>query len=84
MLIIFVPILGVVFYFSFGINYRKNKLYSKKLKFDKAFSEKIKNEISEEKIKNLYPKNDEIFIKFKKIIHLFAYKKSENAWVLPN
>jgi len=29
--IIFVPLLGMLFYFSFGINYRKRKLYSKKL-----------------------------------------------------
>ncbi|MDR6783068.1 cardiolipin synthase [Pedobacter africanus] len=28
---IFVPILGMIFYFSFGINYRHRKMYSKKL-----------------------------------------------------
>lgn len=31
LLVIFVPIAGIVVYFTFGINYRKNKLYSKKL-----------------------------------------------------
>lgn len=31
LLVIFVPIIGILFYFSFGINYRVNKLYSKKL-----------------------------------------------------
>ncbi|SFH13945.1 cardiolipin synthase [Pontibacter chinhatensis] len=31
LLVIFVPIGGILFYFSFGINYRKRSLYSKKL-----------------------------------------------------
>ncbi|HEX8038784.1 MAG TPA: cardiolipin synthase [Chryseosolibacter sp.] len=31
LLVIFVPILGILFYFSFGINYRKRRVYSKKL-----------------------------------------------------
>lgn len=31
LLVIFVPIAGTLFYFSFGINYRKRSLYSKKL-----------------------------------------------------
>ena len=29
--IVFVPVVGMIFYFSFGINYRKRKLYSKKI-----------------------------------------------------
>lgn len=32
--IIFVPFAGMIFYFSFGINYRKRKLYSKKIIFE--------------------------------------------------
>ncbi len=31
LLAIFIPVAGIVFYFSFGINYRKRKIYSKKL-----------------------------------------------------
>lgn len=31
LLAIFVPFFGVIFYFSFGINYRKRKIYSKKI-----------------------------------------------------
>ncbi len=34
--IVFVPIIGMVFYFSFGINYRKRKMYTKKLIKDEA------------------------------------------------
>lgn len=29
--VIYVPIIGILFYFSFGVNYRKRKLYAKKL-----------------------------------------------------
>ena len=31
LLVIFVPVLGIVVYFSFGINYRKRRIYSRKL-----------------------------------------------------
>lgn len=37
LLILFAPVVGMVFYFSFGINYRKRKMYSKKLIQDDAF-----------------------------------------------
>lgn len=36
LLVIFVPVLGMIFYFSFGINYRKRKLYNSKLLVDEA------------------------------------------------
>ena len=41
--IIFVPFAGMIFYFSFGINYRKRKLYSKKI-FE---NEPLRNSIKE-------------------------------------
>lgn len=84
LLIIFVPILGVIFYFSFGINYRKQKLYSKKLEIDAFYQQKLEQKISLEKIQNPFPFQEKIFQKYQKIIHLFAFKKNENAWVLPN
>lgn len=34
LLVLFLPILGMIVYFSFGINYRINKMYSKKLTED--------------------------------------------------
>jgi cardiolipin synthase len=34
LLVIFLPIAGIIFYFSFGMNYRKRKMYSKKLEED--------------------------------------------------
>lgn len=39
--IILVPIGGMVFYFSFGVNYRKRKMYSKKIVEDEKLSEEI-------------------------------------------
>jgi len=41
LLIVLVPIIGILFYFSFGINYRKRKLYSKKIVEDEALHQKI-------------------------------------------
>lgn len=45
LLAIFVPILGMLFYFSFGINYRKRKIYSKKLIEDKNLGRKFREEL---------------------------------------
>ncbi|MBU2927609.1 cardiolipin synthase [Winogradskyella psychrotolerans] len=42
---IFVPFIGMFFYFSFGINYRKRKLYSKKLNLDEPIREDIRNRL---------------------------------------
>lgn len=41
--IILVPVIGMLFYFSFGVNYRKRKLYSKKIIKDKLLRQKIHN-----------------------------------------
>lgn len=39
--IIMVPLVGMLFYFFFGINYRKRKLYSRKIVEDEALRQKI-------------------------------------------
>ena len=41
LLVIFLPFIGIFIYFSFGINYRKNKLYSKKIAQDKKQEELV-------------------------------------------
>ena len=43
---IFVPFLGMLFYFSFGINYRKRELYSKKIIDDDNLWQKIKKALT--------------------------------------
>lgn len=45
LLAIFVPFAGMLFYFSFGINYRKRKMYSKKLIADDDLSGKLREDI---------------------------------------
>ena len=44
--IIFVPLLGMLFYFSFGINYRKRKLYTKKIGVDEPLRLQIQNKMN--------------------------------------
>ena len=46
LLTIFVPLFGMFFYFSFGINYRKRELYSKKIINDDNLWNQIKQDIS--------------------------------------
>ena len=45
LLVLFLPVLGIIFYFSFGINYRKRKMYSKKLMKDDRLAKKIRDEL---------------------------------------
>ncbi|HRP58137.1 cardiolipin synthase [Agriterribacter sp.] len=45
LLAIFVPFGGMLFYFSFGINYRKRKMYSKKLTADDDLSAKLREDV---------------------------------------
>ena len=46
LVVIFVPLIGMMFYFSFGVNYRKRILYTKKLIDDDKIWTKIKTDIS--------------------------------------
>ena len=43
--IVFVPFVGILFYFSFGINYRKRRMYSKKIVLDEPLRQKIRQNI---------------------------------------
>ena len=47
LLVVFVPIFGIIFYFSFGINYRKRKIYSKRIFDDVDLEKTIENRIRE-------------------------------------
>ncbi|WP_211229715.1 cardiolipin synthase [Olivibacter sitiensis] len=42
---IFLPILGMAIYFSFGINYRKRKLYNKKIIEDERLYDRIQHQV---------------------------------------
>lgn len=45
LLVIFIPVIGIVFYILFGVNYWKIKLYNKKSAADKKLLEKLKTEM---------------------------------------
>jgi cardiolipin synthase len=45
LLVIFLPVIGVFFYFSFGINYRKRKMYSKKIVADENLARQLRESI---------------------------------------
>jgi cardiolipin synthase len=45
LLVIFVPVVGIFIYLSFGINYRKRKIYSKKLDNDDELASQLDEEV---------------------------------------
>ncbi len=45
LLVIFLPLAGILIYFSFGINYRKRKIYSKKLTDDDELAQQLRADI---------------------------------------
>lgn len=48
---VFVPVAGLLFYFTFGINYRKRRMYSKKLLDDEERSVKLRERLYKDSIK---------------------------------
>ena len=42
LLVTFLPIAGIIFYFIFGVNYRKRKIYQKKKGTDKEFEKELR------------------------------------------
>lgn len=45
LLVVFIPIIGIIVYFSLGNDYRKNKIYSKKLIKNEHLFERIKEQL---------------------------------------
>ncbi|CDF79750.1 cardiolipin synthetase [Formosa agariphila KMM 3901] len=69
LLVVFVPFFGIIFYFSFGMNYRTRKIYSKKLfsniKFERQLEVQLKH-YTQKIIKN----KGELLESNKRLIHL--------------
>jgi len=81
--VVFVPVFGVIFYFSFGINYRKRKIYNKKLEVDQFFQKELELLLSENDQKILT--TNRLSIKRnRKLIRLLSNQKTERSHVLPN
>lgn len=81
--VIFVPLVGIIFYFSFGINYRKRKIYNRKLEVDEKFKKKLESTIENYNQRVLSLDNNSIQENLKLIL-LVANQKSGNTTVLPN
>lgn len=64
-----IPVLGVLFYFIFGNNYRKNKMYSKKLLENNELAKRLQKEIYTY-TKKIYDKIDGIIAEKKSLIKL--------------
>ncbi len=45
LLVIFLPVVGIILYFSFGVNYRNRKIYSKKLIKDAELDKQLRQDI---------------------------------------
>ncbi|MBX9448969.1 MAG: cardiolipin synthase [Taibaiella sp.] len=83
LLTVFVPVLGMVFYFSFGINYRKRKMYNKKLKIDmhlrRAYFEKLR--LLRERLATT---DNVALLQNKELIQLLSNKRVGSEPILPN
>jgi cardiolipin synthase len=53
LLVIFLPVVGMLFYFSFGVNYRKRRVYSKKLIEDDTLRNEVIREVIKQTERNL-------------------------------
>ncbi len=72
LLVIFLPVLGIFFYFSFGINYRKRQLYSKKLVDDEAMGRQISQAIRDYSL-HTYQVNEAQLAESRKISSLLVH-----------
>src|SRR5690554_2346029 len=81
--VLFVPVIGVIFYFSIGINYRKRKMYNKKLKIDITLKEQIEQMVYNHR-KQLKSLQLPILKANQKLIQLTSHKNLGNNTVLPN
>jgi cardiolipin synthase len=69
MLAVFLPVVGVIIYFSFGINYRVRKIYNKKIISDDIISQRINARIILNSEKTIDQMNPELQ-KYKKLAQL--------------
>ncbi|MDH6254103.1 cardiolipin synthase [Chryseobacterium sp. H1D6B] len=59
-LIIFLPIIGIIIYFVFGVNYRKNKFYTFKIEQNEEIYSALQKYIKETHFKTLESRKDEL------------------------
>ena len=71
LLVIYLPVIGIIFYFSFGVNYRKRKMYRKKLFADDLIESKLKNDILEYS-KQTFEQAGDAFINHRELAYMLA------------
>lgn len=69
LLVIFVPIVGILIYFSFGVNYRIRKMYDKKLKTNENIQINLEKELISYS-KGVLKEGDEAVQENKKLVNL--------------
>lgn len=77
----FVPVVGIFIYFSFGLNYRRNEIYSKKITSDEDLHGRIVDAINDNSQKILED-NKEIFGNFDSVAK--AVLQNENSLISSN
>ncbi|WP_442587122.1 cardiolipin synthase [Pedobacter sp. AW31-3R] len=65
-LTVFLPVAGIIIYFCIGTNYRKRKLYSKKITTDERMQKQIKQQVYRES-KRIWDTVPENMLKYKKL-----------------
>ncbi|HAO09092.1 MAG TPA: cardiolipin synthase [Chryseobacterium sp.] len=81
--VLLVPFIGIIFYFSFGINYRKKKMYNKKLEVDESLKAEFKQQFNEIN-KRLSATKDASLLQNLELIKLLSNSKGGNEMILPN
>lgn len=71
LLIILLPVAGIIFYFSFGVNYRKRKMYDKKLLKDEALQQKLVDRTLADSAKT-YRENQALLQSNKELAYMLA------------
>jgi cardiolipin synthase len=69
LLVIFLPVVGMLFYFSFGVNYRKRRVYSKKLIEDDTLRNEVIREVITQTERNL-ANNTHLIGEAQSLVHL--------------
>ncbi len=71
LVVIFLPVIGMIIYFSLGINYRKRKMYSKKLTEDDHMAEQLRRDIFTHS-KKTFEKHRDLLQSNRELIHMLA------------
>lgn len=83
LLTIFLPVFGAIFYFTFGINYRKRKIYDKKLKIDESLKINFEKFINQN-TNRIFSLDDEVISNNKAIIRLMGNPKNGSNPIFAN